>query len=105
MADQSQPAQRRLKVFLCHASEDKPAVRELYERLKDYNVDCWLDEKKILPGQNWNSEIQKAMRSSDIVIVCLTRKFTEKEGYGQTEVNLALSIALEKHNESIFLIP
>lgn len=31
---------RPLKVFLCHASADKPKVRELYERLKS---EGWID--------------------------------------------------------------
>ena len=26
-------ADRKLRVFLCHASQDKPIVRELYQRL------------------------------------------------------------------------
>ncbi len=31
---------RKLKVFLCHFSNDKPAVRELYKRL---NAEGWID--------------------------------------------------------------
>jgi hypothetical protein len=32
---------RKLSVFLCHASQDKPVVRELYQRLI---VECeWID--------------------------------------------------------------
>ncbi len=27
------PTERKLRVFLCHASQDKPVVRELYQRL------------------------------------------------------------------------
>jgi hypothetical protein len=42
---------RPLRVFLCHASADKPAVRELYEKLTARGIDAWLDEKKLLPGQ------------------------------------------------------
>ena len=30
---------RRLKVFLCHGSGDKPAVRELYHRLRSAGFD------------------------------------------------------------------
>ena len=38
---------RKLKVFLCHSSNDKPAVRELYTRLKSEGwIDPWLDEEK-----------------------------------------------------------
>jgi len=38
---------RKLRVFLCHASQDKPIVRELYQRLLAEGwIDPWLDEEK-----------------------------------------------------------
>ncbi|MCP4658931.1 MAG: TIR domain-containing protein, partial [bacterium] len=46
-----------LRVFLCHATEDKPAVRALYQRLKNAGVSAWLDEEDLLPGQDWRLEI------------------------------------------------
>jgi|APSaa5957512622_1039677.scaffolds.fasta_scaffold27926_2 hypothetical protein len=50
---------RKLKVFLCHSSEDKPAVRELYARLNAEGwIDPWLDEEKLYPGQDWDREIE-----------------------------------------------
>ena len=61
-----------LSVFLCHSSKDKPAVRDLYRRLKDKRVEPWLDEEKLIPGQEWDYEISKAVRSSHVVIVCLS---------------------------------
>ncbi len=37
---------RKLRVFLCHASQDEPAVRELYQRfLAEGWIDPWLDEE------------------------------------------------------------
>jgi len=40
---------RKLRVFLCHTSQDKPIVRELYERLNAESwIDPWLDEENIL---------------------------------------------------------
>jgi len=46
---------RKLRLFLCHASDDKPAVRTLYTSLKSLPwIDPWLDEENILPGQDWN---------------------------------------------------
>lgn len=32
------PEQTKLKVFLCHASQDKPIVRGLYERLSVQDI-------------------------------------------------------------------
>lgn len=97
--------QRPLKVFLCHASGDKPAVRALYQRLIRDGVDAWLDREKLLPGQDWQLEIPKAVRESDVVIVCLSNKSITKEGYVQKEIKFALDIATEKPEGVIFLIP
>ena len=87
---------RSLRVFLCHASEDKAKVREIYQRLQTDGIDVWLDEEKLLPGQEWRHEIPKAVRDSDIILVCLSNKSTTKEGYVQKEITFALDIAEEK---------
>lgn len=96
---------RPLKVFLCHASGDKPVVRALYQRLVRDGVDAWLDKEKLLPGQDWQLEIPKAVRESDVVVVCLSNKSITKEGYVQKEIKFALDIASEKPEGTIFLIP
>jgi hypothetical protein len=102
MADLSN---RPLRVFLCHASGDKPKARDLYRRLLAEGIDAWLDEEKLLPGQNWRVEIPKAVKSADIVIVCLSRASVSKEGYVQKEIKFALDIAEEKPDGTIFIIP
>src|SRR5512133_2213651 len=95
-----------LQVFLCHASQDKPAVRELSRRLIGEGwIDTWLDEKKLLPGQDWRLNIEEAVETSDIVIICLSNNSVSKEGHVQKELRYAREIALEKPDETIFLIP
>jgi len=96
---------RQLKVFLCHASGDKPAVRELYHRLRADGIDPWFDEESLLAGQDWQLEIPKAVRSSDAVIICLSRKAITKAGYVQKEIKYALDVAEEQPEGTIFLIP
>ena len=49
------------RIFLCHASEDKPQVRDVYQRLKALGFEPWLDEVDILPGQDWDYEIETAL--------------------------------------------
>jgi hypothetical protein len=100
------PTKRKLRVFLCHASQDKPVVRDLYQRLKSETwIDPWLDEEKLLPGQDWNLEIEKAVESSDAVIVCVSNTSVAKEGYVQKELRQVLNIALEKLEGAIFVLP
>jgi len=96
----------KLRVFLCHASQDKPVVRELYRRLIDEDwIDPWLDEEKLLPGQDWDLEIEKAVESADVVVVCLSSESVSKEGYIQRELRYAMDIALEKPDNTIFIVP
>ncbi len=94
-----------LSVFLCHASEDKPAVRELYEKLQNDGFDPWLDEENLFPGQDWNLEIRKAVKDSDVVLVCLSENSVSKAGYVQKEIRVALNVADEQPEGVIFIIP
>lgn len=97
---------RQLRVFLCHASQDKPAVRELYKRLKTEDwIDPWLDEEKLLGGQDFDLEIYKATRDADAIIVCLSKTSVVKEGYVNKEIRRALEIAQEKGEGAIYVIP
>jgi formylglycine-generating enzyme required for sulfatase activity len=106
MADNAKREPKQaLRVFLCHATGDKPAVRALHQRLCAEGIDAWLDEEKLLPGQKWQFEIPKAVRASDVVIVCLSRKSINKAGYVQKEITFALDVADEQPEGAIFLIP
>jgi hypothetical protein len=96
---------RPLRVFLCHASNDKLAVQALYKRLSDDGVDAWLDKAKLVPGQDWQLEIQRAVKNSDVVIVCLSAQSITKEGFVQKEIRVALDTADEKPDGTIFIIP
>jgi outer membrane protein assembly factor BamB len=95
---------RPLKVFLCHAHADRDAVRTLYNRLIKDGVDAWFDKEKLLPGQDWELEIRKAVREADVVVVCLSKQFNQA-GFRQKEVRLALDTAMEKPEGEIFIIP
>jgi formylglycine-generating enzyme required for sulfatase activity len=97
---------RKLRVFLCHASQDKPAVRELYKRLAAESwINPWLDEENLLPGQDFDLEIYKATRDADAIIICLSKVSVVKEGYVNREIRRVLSIYEEKLPGAIYLIP
>jgi hypothetical protein len=96
---------RQLRVFLCHSSSDKPKIKNLYRKLQLNGVKPWLDEKDILPGQDWKLEIPKAVRRSDVVIVCLSHEAISKLGYIHTEIEYAIDIAEKQPEGTICLIP
>jgi len=98
--------QRKLRVFLCHSSDDKSKVRDLYQRLLSEGfIDPWLDIENLKAGQNWQREIYKAVRNSDVVVACLSHTSINKTGFVQKEIVYALDAADEHPADSIFLIP
>jgi hypothetical protein len=96
---------RLLRVFLCHSSADKPDVRKLYKQLQDDGFDPWLDEEDLIGGQDWDLEIRKEVRRSDVVLVCLSQSSITRTGYVQKEIRIALDAADERPEGTIFIIP
>jgi formylglycine-generating enzyme required for sulfatase activity len=94
-----------IQIFLAHASEDKPAVLALHERLKQAGYKPWLDKKDLIPGQIWRDEIPKAIKASQIFLACLSGKSANKQGYIQRELRIALDILGEMPPGTIFFIP
>ena len=96
--------------WFCQASAHYSAVSthdipKLYQRLLRDGFDVWLDEEKLLPGQDWNREITHAVRNADTVIICLSPSSVTKSGYYQKEIRMTLDAADEKPDGAIFLIP
>ena len=94
-----------IQIFLAHASEDKPAVLALYNRLKQAGYKPWLDKKDLIPGQIWRDEIPKAIKASQIFLACLSGKSANKQGYIQRELRIALDTFGEMLPGTIFFIP
>jgi serine/threonine protein kinase len=101
----SPTAVKGLRVFLCHASDDKPVVRKLYRQLVEDGFTPWLDEEDLLPGQDWFSEITRLVRASDVVVVCVSSRAVQKRGFIQKEIRMALDVADEMPEGSVYLIP
>ncbi len=96
---------RQLRVFLCHSSEDKLKAFDLYQRLWKDCFTPWLDEKNLLPGQDWDYEIKRAVRESDVVLVLVSSNSINKAGYVQKEIRQAIEVAEEQPEGAIFIIP
>ncbi len=94
-----------MRIFLCHSSSDKNAVRELYWKLRKDGFNPWLDEENLVPGTEWRIEIENEVRHSDVVIVCLSKSSISKTGFVQKEIAIALDAADERPEGTIYIIP
>lgn len=95
----------KLRVFLSHAVDDKPKVRKISQRLKKDGFEPWLDEEQILPGHSREYEIERALHSCDVILLCFSTNSVDREGHIQREYQQAMDIQKEKPKGAIFVIP
>jgi TIR domain/Effector-associated domain 1 len=93
------------RIFLCHALEDKPAARDLYDKLRADGLNPWIDDRDIPPGTDWNAEIRRVIRHSDYFLALISTESVNKRGYAQREIVRALSTAEEMPEGKAFIIP
>ncbi|HNE03002.1 MAG TPA: toll/interleukin-1 receptor domain-containing protein [Anaerolineales bacterium] len=99
-------AERKLRVFLCHAQEDKKVAQDLYKQLAaEPWIDPWIDKEHLLPGQDWKHEIEKAQSEADVIVVALSSHSVTKDGFVRKELSRVLEQAAEKPEDEIFIIP
>jgi hypothetical protein len=59
-----------VSVFLSHSSKDKPFVRDLADALgRDGEIDVWLDEREIAPGDNIVGKIGQGLDADFILLI------------------------------------
>lgn len=104
-AVESGGTQGGLLVFLSYATEDRDAVQSLYQKLQNDGMRPWMDEEDLLPGQPWKETIAKVVRDSDVVLACLSPNAVSTAGQVQRQMKLALDVADEQPEGTIFLIP
>ncbi len=89
-----------IKLFISHASEDKPFVEPLAEALIAAGFGVWYDKYKLTLGDRLRQSIDKGLRECDYGVVVLSHTFFSKD-WPQDELEGLL--ALEKNNRKLIL--
>ena len=93
----SETLNRRLRVFLCHSSRDQSIARELYQQLKTEQwMEVWFIEASLLPSQDWDLEIRRAIRNSDMLIFLCSKNSIETEETSYPNINFVLDVLHKK---------
>src|SRR6266545_1889214 len=95
----------RPRVFISYAREDRKAASKVYRDLVKRNVQPWMDLENLLPGQDWQEEIRKAITGSDFFLALLSHHSVSKRGYIQKELRHALDVLDEFPEGHVYLIP
>ncbi len=94
-----------VKVFISYARKDIQKAKQLCRDLRKNGVDPWIDDEKILVGQNWKREISKAIRENDFFLALFSSNSVSRKGYVQKEVRFALDQLDEYPEDEIFVLP
>ncbi len=91
---------RKPKIFLSYAREDMGMAKKLYNDLKRYGLDVWLDTESLLPGDKW-----EAIKNCNYFIALLSSKLMNKWGFVQKELKTTLEMLDLFPNSKRFILP
>lgn len=86
-------------VFLCHNSEDKPAVINIAKQLQARNIKPWLDEWEIRPGFDWQDILEQQIEQIQSAAI-----FVGGSGFGPWQ-SREIKAFLREFNHQCPIIP
>src|SRR5215510_5072335 len=78
------------RIFLCHANEDKPRVRDVYKRLQEEGFQPWLAAEDLAPDQSWVQAIPPMLQASDLILLFISQHTLDDHGNFQGDLQRAL---------------
>jgi len=76
--------------FISYSRADKEFAERLANDLRAADIDVWIDQREIRPGQAWDAEIEAALERSDDVLVILSPDSVASE-HVRNEIEFALN--------------
>src|SRR5690348_9655501 len=85
-----------IEIFICYAREDEKYRQSLEKQLRILKrqgfITIWHD-REILPGTEWQSEIDRHLKSAQIILLLVSPDFMDSDYCYSVEMN----IAMERH--------
>ncbi|WP_416057732.1 TIR domain-containing protein [Stenotrophomonas maltophilia] len=96
--------ERKLKVFISYASEDRSFAQSIRDQIDAEGHSPWFDQD-ILPGQQWEGEIDRNLKAADVVVIVLSKSSVNKRGLVQREAAKAIDKLDNLLPTDIYIIP
>ena len=78
-----------VRIFISHVAKCRGLARKIQEGLTDFGIASFVAHKDIEPAADWQSEIELALFSMDMLVALLTEGFSESKWTDQ-EVGVAI---------------
>ena len=92
------PLSKKLNLFISYSHEDELLKNELEKHLimlkRSGKIQVWND-RKLIPGQEWDDEIKNELSAADIILLLVSADFNNSDYVWNTE----LASALKRHEE------
>ena len=92
-------------VFINYYIGDRSSAQRLYSDLKAANLNPWIDNENLLPGQDRSTEIEKAIRGSRFFVTLLSARSINERGDAQVQIKMGLNVRNEFPESQIYFIP
>ena len=60
------------KIFITYSSKDQKVARTICTALENRGLICWISSRNVKPGQNYQEQIVRAIRSSRVMVLVFT---------------------------------
>ena len=92
-------------VFFAYSMHDVEQVQRIYQLSRENGLNAWMDRYALIPGQEWKSAIRQAIRTSDAILIFISRNSFREA----SNLNLELRWILDENDvrafDSRFVIP
>ncbi len=95
----------KIKLFICADDNDLRIAERLHDDLNQEGISPWLDSRNLLPGQNRELEVNRAIKQSNYFLAILSFESVSKRGFVQEKLKKALKVFEEFSEGEIFIIP
>ena len=94
-------ARQSNRIFVCYSHKDKEWKDRLCQMLApflrdgDIELQLWVDDRGIQPGEGWHQKIQSALKSAGVAVVLVSASFLESEYVMKHELPEIISAAAD----------
>jgi hypothetical protein len=92
---------QNLQIFISYGSEHRSTVEKVYDELKEKEMGVWMDDKSLIPGNQWEKEIRKTIMNFQIALIFLSSTSLNRDGYLKKEIDIIVD---KSNNDEKFLI-
>ena len=106
LSQETQKEKQVEHVFVSYRRYDTILVNKIVDSLEKSGIDVWMDRTKLLPGEDWQLSIQKAIQNGMYFLACFSNNYWKgRKNYMNEELQIAIDELRKMPDDQIWFIP